>query len=422
MTGPRFLWAVSEEYIDPGFDFLRERYRPDRQPQRTDVYPHEFFPRPPYDGLLLSRSLVGDARHPGKLSREQRERLLREGVVRFLRYDPGRWDGMLLGDSGAFAYRDQPQPPYTVPELVDYYVAAGFTHALSLDHVVLGYDARLDAPPDGVTHVPAEWRRRADLTLHLAQEFAQYCRQQQAPFQPIGVVQGWSPGSYRDAARALIGMGYDSLALGSLVPRKVPQLHAILQAVREAAPPPVRLHLLGFMKMAQLAEFLRYEITSFDSTAPMLRAFKDRRHNYLGRERWYTAIRVPQSQRPLRRRTSRSSSLILGANVRTLESRALRALRRYARQPTSLAPVLTALRAYRQVLGLEGPAARERETLSERPWETCDCRACREAGVEVLIYRGANRNRRRSFHNLEQFYRRLCALRAVPPQPPADQL
>jgi hypothetical protein len=168
--------------------------------------------------------------------------------------------------------------------------------------------------------------------------------------------------------------------------------------------------------MEQLADFLPYEITSFDSTSPMLRAFKDGRRNYLGPDRWYPAIRVPQSQRPLRRPAPQPSVPIApGVPLRTLERRALQALRGYARHTTSLAAVLAALQPYRQAVGLANPVPAERDTLAARPWETCDCRVCREAGIEVLIYRDANRNRRRGFHNLERFYQRLCALRASLP-------
>ncbi len=45
-----------------------------------------------------------------------------------------------------------------------------------------------------------------------------------------------------------------------------------------------------------------------------------------------------------------------------------------------------------------------KETLRERPWEQCDCAICTERGIEVVIWRGNNRNRRRGFHNTKRFY------------------
>jgi hypothetical protein len=48
-----------------------------------------------------------------------------------------------------------------------------------------------------------------------------------------------------------------------------------------------------------------------------------------------------------------------------------------------------------------------RETLGDRPWRSCPCAVCRRAGIHVVIFRGAERNRRRGFHNLWVTYRGL---------------
>ncbi|MDG6219782.1 MAG: hypothetical protein QCI00_10170, partial [Candidatus Thermoplasmatota archaeon] len=45
-----------------------------------------------------------------------------------------------------------------------------------------------------------------------------------------------------------------------------------------------------------------------------------------------------------------------------------------------------------------------RRTLEEKPWERCNCPICQGIGIEVVIFRGNNRNRRRGFHNLKSFY------------------
>ncbi|GAB3680438.1 hypothetical protein GCM10028857_03160 [Salinarchaeum chitinilyticum] len=44
------------------------------------------------------------------------------------------------------------------------------------------------------------------------------------------------------------------------------------------------------------------------------------------------------------------------------------------------------------------------ETLKARPWEECGCPICEDLGIEVAIFRGNNRNRRRGFHNTRRFY------------------
>ena len=38
--------------------------------------------------------------------------------------------------------------------------------------------------------------------------------------------------------------------------------------------------------------------------------------------------------------------------------------------------------------------------LKDAPWRTCPCAVCREIGIEVILFRGLNRNKRRGFHNL----------------------
>lgn len=43
-------------------------------------------------------------------------------------------------------------------------------------------------------------------------------------------------------------------------------------------------------------------------------------------------------------------------------------------------------------------------TLRAEPWRDCNCPICKELGIEVIIFRGNNRNRRRGFHNMHQFY------------------
>ena len=44
------------------------------------------------------------------------------------------------------------------------------------------------------------------------------------------------------------------------------------------------------------------------------------------------------------------------------------------------------------------------ELLRTRPWDECDCTICGRHGIDVAIFRGNNRNRRRGFHNTWRFY------------------
>ncbi len=48
-----------------------------------------------------------------------------------------------------------------------------------------------------------------------------------------------------------------------------------------------------------------------------------------------------------------------------------------------------------------------RKTLRSRPWDRCDCPICEDLGIEVAVFRGNNRNRRRGFHNTYRFYQQF---------------
>lgn len=425
----QFFFADAHDYIDPDYDFLADTSALSRQPQRDDLYAHEYLDKPPYDGILVSRAIVGDTDgRASKYSTAQVMRFKREGARAFLRYGRARGGPPLMGDCGAFSYLRDEYPPYTVAEIVGYYTDAGFTHGVSIDHVILGYDEDLDSHEpliDDGSH--REWRRRYDLTLELAEQFLRRCRSVDAPFVPIGVAQGWGPRSYRDAAIRLVRMGYDYIALGGLVPLRVPQIHRVVTAVRDAVPA-ARLHLFGFTKADQIADFAGYDITSFDSTSPMLRSFKDSRKNYMQAGRWYTAIRVPSADENRRFRNSVLAGTHDQRHLRELEQAALAALREHDARATatSLDAALGAVVAYEREFSRAHPSSNTRErslaqldrripayqeVLADRPWQRCECRACRQAGIEVLIFRGSNRNRRRGFHNLYEFHRRLQAVR-----------
>ena len=70
---------------------------------------------------------------------------------------------------------------------------------------------------------------------------------------------------------------------------------------------------------------------------------------------------------------------------------------------------LAALEAYHEIARPTRPFMRDHYAciLEERPWIRCPCAVCQQAGVEVAIFRGNNRNRRRGFHNTFVFYELL---------------
>lgn len=423
----RFVFADSMDVVDPGYDFIADRNGARRKAHRDDLYPHELLDQSPYDGILVSRGIVGDVHHPGKYSEAEMMRFRREGARRFLRYPADRFpDSMVMGDCGAFTYRNLPEPPYRAEDTVEFYGDGGFTHGCSPDHLIFDFD---EGPGRTRSEVPQVTRDRYDVTLQYAAEFLPASHRLGPGFTPMGVIQGWSAESMADAARSLVAMGYDYLAIGGTVPLKIDQQRRAFAAVRAATPPNVRLHVLGFGKVEELAELKRYGIASFDTTSPLLRAFKDAKKNYWVRTAdshlsYYTAIRIPQATENTRLKQKAREGSLNQEKARLLEAAALEAVRAYAGHRGSLESGLDAVMDYWTALNWDEEASvsqrelaarRQRvvyaRTLSDRPWEQCDCSVCREGGVEVLIFRTSNRNKRRGIHNLHVFHTHLSQFR-----------
>jgi hypothetical protein len=406
----KFFFPDSQDLVDPSFDFQAETRAQFRLRLRDDLYAHEIFPDPPFDGLLVSKAIVEGVGTTAKYSLAQRHRLRRLGVREFFRLPTLQGRQLeTIGDCGAFSYVREEEPPFTVEEVVEFYDECGFDHGVSLDHVILAYlpDAD-DSLPGMEPEVVAGHRRRQRLTVEKAQEFWDLHRAQRCRFTPLGVAQGWSPASYADAVDQVQRIGYRRIALGGMVPLKTGEILACLEAVAAVRRPDVTFHLLGVTRCEHVETFRRYGVASFDSTSPLLQAFKDNRDNYHTARRTYTAIRIPQIEGNPRLQRSITAGRIDQGEARTLEQACLRALRAYDAGRATVDEVLQPLANYEQLY--EGKVTRTaayRELLEDRPWKDCPCEVCSEIGVEVVIFRGAERNRRRGFHNLYVFYHRL---------------
>ena len=414
----KFIYADSLDFIDPRYDFATDRNAPGRQLYWDDQYAHEFMKTPPYDGILISRGIVGDHRFAGRYTAGQAMRFRRVGARKFLRFEGKSFSDMpIYGDCGAFSYVNEQTPPYSSQEILDFYIDGGFTHGCSVDHVIFEFDR--DAK--GIDSGSEDARRRFDITLENANDFRALSRRFPA-FTPLGVVQGWSPESKAVAAKKLESMGYNYLAIGGMVPLNAKSVHLCLEAIRKKIKPSTRLHLLGFAKAEQIAEFTRYGIESFDSTSPLLRAFKDSRANYYvlkpdGTLNYYAAIRIPQSTENLRLVRAAKEGRYRQEDLVQLEARALESVRALDKGACSIEQALEDTLAYNKLFIFDPEKSTEQNeravevtrellssTLTDQPWRNCKCRVCESASVEVMIFRSSNRNKRRGFHNLGVYY------------------
>lgn len=420
----KFLYSDTQDFADPEYDFLTDTTKP--RGQRDDLYAHELMAPIPYDGLLVSMSAIrraeGVASSKVRYSTAEEQRLLREGARKFLRFGGPRFkDLMLMGDCGAFAYVEHPRPAYSPEEVVEFYLDAGFTHGCSPDHIIFACDT--SNPPRSAT--PKETIDRYELTLSNAERFLQLTQNEGSPFEPMGAVQGWSPKSMAESAARLEKMGYRYLAIGGLVPLKVDVIHHVLQAIRKAIRAETSIHLLGFAKADDIHDFTQYGVTSFDSTSPLIRAFKDAKANYYvekpsGGLEYFAAIRIPQATENARLIQGTKRGLFNPEDLLRREAKALQAVRDFDKNKVSKDDALDHLTDYLRFLTLGSNDSEEKRskdlsrqraqmerTLEARPWQDCGCSICRDIGVEVIIFRASNRNKRRGFHNLGVYHKHV---------------
>lgn len=428
----KFIYADAIDQIDPGYNFLRDKFSAGRKPYWSDVYAHEYFERPPYDGILVSRGIVGDYRVKGKYSDAQAIRFRRVGAREFLRLEGPQFANMpIYGDCGAFSYVGEKVPPYTAEDMAIFYEEGGFSHGCSVDHIIFGFRTNVS----DMHGAEGDERERFDITQENARAFLKATRSIHG-FTPMGAVQGWSPDSMAQAAHSLEKMGYEYLAVGGMVPLAAPDIHRVLHAIRQRLKPRTRLHILGFAKAEQISEFTGYGIESFDSTSPLYRAFKDAKANYyvpgngkgLG---YYTAIRIPLATEDRTLTNAAKEGRLVQELALTTESRALAALRKFEAGAMNLEDTIAEVMAYQRLyiscksLSERGAAkavvdteSAIRRTLEDAPWRACGCKVCREAGIDVIIFRSSNRNKRRGFHNLAVYADHVRKLlnQPVPPQ------
>jgi hypothetical protein len=404
----RFYFPDSQDQIDPSFDFQTEDRSPFRIRQRDDLYPHEVLSPVPYTGMLVSKTMVdGVDGGAGRYSAQQRQRLYRVGVREFFRLDDvdgPRLDTM--GDCGAFTYFREEVPPYTPDDVIDFYDGCGFDAGLSVDHVILGFEEH--APPSADL-LPPEWPARQALTLELAAEFLSRHAARRSNFEPIGVAQGWSPGSYAHSVVELQRIGYRRIALGGLVPLKTHEILAALAAIAGVRDPETELHLLGITRCEHVGTFRDFGVTSFDSTSAFRQAFKDDRDNYHTPTGAWIALRVPQVEGNQKLMRRIRAGEIDQALARRLEKTALATLDAFDKGTANVEDAVAALRDYEQLHdGQRDRSPLYREVLAAAPWKLCDCAVCQDAGIHAVLFRGSERNKRRGFHNLHVFAQRLA--------------
>ncbi|MBW4616376.1 MAG: queuine tRNA-ribosyltransferase family protein [Desmonostoc vinosum HA7617-LM4] len=390
-----------DDKVDVGYDFLQDEFSLNRKAYRDDIYAHEIYSKPNYHGILVSKVVV-DKR---KSKRADIENI--GGIHNFIKFQD-----KIMGDCGAFGYIKQEEPPYNTVEILDYYEKLKFNYGVSIDHLIVGPFAE-----------PGVREKRYDLTLRNAEEFISKHQKIGYNFTPIGVAQGWSPETYADAVKTLVEMGYDYIAIGGVARTRTIEILEILKEVYQHLTPKTRLHLFGVGRIDALPYFRHLGVTSFDSASPLRKAWFDAIENYHTLSgKAYAAVRIPFVDKQSQRIKYLLSSGYERETLKQLEQEALKAIREYDKGNISLDESLDKLLAYDELLelprnGKVNPTAKARrlrqhtrlyrELLEVKPWQECECKICQDYGVETIIFRGNDRNRRRGFHNTYVFYKRF---------------
>lgn len=404
--GVQYFIPEWDDRVDPNYNFLKDSFSSiTRDPYADDVYAHELFLNANYDGVLISKVVVDE-------SQTRRAKVEAQGVHKFIRF-PGR----IMGDCGAFGYIREDEPPYNTDEILDYYHSLGFDYGVSIDHLVVGPFAE-----------PGIREKRYDLTRKNSEEFLKKHQQRDFQFTPIGVAQGWSPESYAKAVKELIEMGYDYIALGGLARAQNHEILPILEAIHPHLISTVRMHLFGVARINAISAFRHLGVTSCDSASPLRQAWLGAAANYYTpSDKRYAAIRVPpvDNKGGLRIKRLLEAGVADLKTLQQLEKDALRSLREFDAGKLDLESTLTTVLAYDELLeipkdGKADPEAQSkrrakhevlyREVLEAQPWKVCNCPVCQEIGIEVIIFRNNNRNRRRGFHNTYVFYKKFREL------------
>jgi uncharacterized protein DUF6884/queuine tRNA-ribosyltransferase-like protein len=383
----RYFIPEWDDLVDPAYDYATDTHSGGSGDWSNEVYAHQLYPEPNYDGILVSKVVA-------EKSKKKKERINALGVHRFLRV-PREFP--IMGDCGAFGYINEDVPPYSTGEILDYYTRLGFDYGVSVDHLI-------------VTATEDQKQERYELTIQNAEDFLVEHRKRGLPWEPVGAVQGWDPPSYAKAARKYVAMGYRYIGLGGLVRSSTRDVLAVLKEVHRAVPYGVAIHLFGLARTHALRDFAALGVRSVDSASFLRRAWMaSGGENYLAEDGFYTAIRIPEVGKSFRAKRMVSEGRAGGDQSAAFEQAALAAVRGYDAGMVSLSSTLDAVLAFDRLITPERVDHTDRiqRTLEAMPWRRCQCEICRRDGVEVIIFRGNNRNRRRGFHNTYAFYRLL---------------
>lgn len=150
------------KYYHPGYDALH------RSNPIEDIYGTE---NCPIDGYLVSKAF------------ENRYLSFWGGDPKKGRKHYNEYNLKVFGDSGAFSFINEPVPPVSVVEVIEFYNEIDVDEGASLDHIVPDYDPNYDYFFGGLSE-PTDFRDRLDITIQNGRDFFSECVTQGVKFYP----------------------------------------------------------------------------------------------------------------------------------------------------------------------------------------------------------------------------------------------
>ncbi|MCW4005293.1 MAG: tRNA-guanine transglycosylase DpdA [Candidatus Bathyarchaeota archaeon] len=382
--------------VDPNYDFINDIHssKHNEDPTRNDVYMWEIFgiDKVPFDGILISRIVIEQEK---KRNRQIKE----EGIHSALRL-PKNFE--IIGDCGAFGYINRKVPPYDPIEILEYYKRVGFNYGVTVDHLVVPQfvnekDERIKITYENGVKALEEWKARY-----------------KNDFQLIVAIQGWEIADYLNMYNKYIEHGATHLAFGGLVRRPTTFVKDLLQHVileiKRTKKYPEYVHFFGLARATlfpQLKELEELGVrVGFDSASYLRKAWLSTptsELNYLTPNDGYTAIRIPF----VGRKKLIPEIAIIKETLKDAEQKCMQEIRRYEKGHSTVDNVLSTISEFAKLNGNKQFSELYKRTLVDQPWKKCKCPICKQIGIEVVLFRGNNRNRRRGFHNVFIFYNML---------------
>lgn len=391
-----------DDRVDPNYNFITDTHSPEHQkyPVKNDVYTWDIFglDNVPLDGVLVSRVVIMQ-------NKKKYEWALKEGIHKVLRL-PQSFE--IMGDCGAFGYVKEKIPPYDPIETLKYYRDLGFNYGVTVDHLV----------------VP-QFKEDKDFRMKLTYEngiksYYEWLKKFRKDFQIVVAIQGWDINDYLKMYKDYLKHGIRYLAFGGLVRSPtsfiIRLIDELIKTIKEIKIVPEYLHFFGLARFSLFPKFQELEDlgvkVGFDSASFLRKAWLSSPRtelNYITSDgKGYAAIRIPFVGRRAKKKQNNSSEKKGTNALKELEQECLRKLRMFDKGEIDLQSVLDSLAKFNKAIGADPEVIKfYRRTLEKKPWKKCNCPICRSIGIEVVIFRGNNRNRRRGFHNTYVFYKVL---------------